>query len=53
MDRHIEDMEFFLGVAPLGIMFVVAVWLVWRGMRTRPDDRANRAKGGGAHWRHW
>lgn len=36
-------MDFFLGVAPLGILLAVAVWLIWRGMRTAPDSRNNKS----------
>ena len=36
-------MEFFLGVAPLGLLVVLAVWLIWRGLRTEPDNRNNKS----------
>ncbi len=40
-------MEFFLGVAPLGLVVILAVWLVWRGLRRPADSSKNRAGGGG------
>ncbi len=40
-------------IMPLALVFGAAVVAVWRGMDTRSDRTANRAKGGGAKWKTW
>ncbi len=36
-----------LQVAPLVLLLLGAIVVVWRGMKRRPDDTHNRASGGG------
>jgi hypothetical protein len=37
-----------LQILPLVLLVVIASWLVLRGLRTKPDDTANKARGGGS-----
>ena len=41
-------MELVLQIAPLAVLLIGAVVLVWRGMARKPDNTANKARGGGA-----
>ena len=41
-------MKPLLQLAPLALLLIGVVWVVWRGMRTKPDDTDNKARGGGS-----
>ncbi|MBT8459992.1 MAG: hypothetical protein KJN60_10015 [Boseongicola sp.] len=37
-----------LQILPLVLLVAVSSWLVLRGMRTKPDNTDNKARGGGS-----
>ena len=39
-------------IGPLVLLAVGASWLILRGMRTKPDDTDNKARGGGSESHH-
>ena len=43
-------METLLNIIPLALIVIIAVVAVWRGMRTKPDDAANRTGKSDTHY---
>ncbi|NNE86877.1 MAG: hypothetical protein HKN27_02275 [Silicimonas sp.] len=41
-------MEIFLQIAPLALLILGVAIIIWRGMRTKPDNTNNEARGGGS-----
>ena len=41
-------MDIFFQIAPLVALIAVATFFVFKGMKTKPDDTSNKARGGGS-----
>lgn len=41
------NFDLLIGLAPLLLLAVFAIVVVWRGMRRKPDGSHNKARGGG------
>lgn len=48
-----SNFDLLIGLAPLLLLAVFAIVVVWRGMRDEPDGSENEAKGGGPQWKIW
>ena len=52
MRRGADVTDLLIGLAPLVILLLAVGAIIWCGMRTRPGDAANMARGGRANSHH-